>query len=35
MAQDGKAWLRFHFYAGPTLLVAALVAYGLLFWAGV
>ncbi|MES2941678.1 MAG: SLC13 family permease [Pseudomonadota bacterium] len=31
MAQDGKAWLRFHCYAVPFLLAAAVVGYLLLF----
>jgi di/tricarboxylate transporter len=31
MAPDARAWLSFHLYAVPCLLVAAAVAYGLLF----
>ena len=32
MANDRKAWLQFHFYAPPFLVLASGVAYGLIFW---
>ena len=31
MAADARAWLSFHLYAVPCLLVAGAVGYGLLF----
>ena len=31
MAQDRRAWLSFHFYALPFLLVAAVLGYALMF----